>query len=58
VQNATATLRLDRRLARRRGWIASDQLAKELKALPDVAEKAESVDSPQFKAPETPPAGE
>lgn len=43
-------LRLDRRLLRRRGWITQEQLAKDLKALPDVAEKAEQIDSPQLKA--------
>lgn len=33
-------LRLDRRLANRRGWIQSSQLQSELDALPDVADKA------------------
>jgi hypothetical protein len=42
-----AKYRLDRRLALRRGWIASDQLDKELNALPDVSDKGEIVDSPQ-----------
>jgi len=32
-------LRLDRRLASRRGWIAADELARELEALPDVSDK-------------------
>jgi hypothetical protein len=54
VLDLASKLRLDRRLARRRGWISADQLAKDLKALPDVAEKAEQVDSPQFKKQEAP----
>jgi hypothetical protein len=32
-------LRLDRRLIRRRGWIAAEDLARELDALPDVSNK-------------------
>lgn len=32
-------LRLDRRLIRRRGWIASDELTQELEALPDASDK-------------------
>jgi hypothetical protein len=32
-------LRLDRRLIRRRGWIAAEDLARELAALPDVSHK-------------------
>jgi hypothetical protein len=32
-------LRLDRRLIRRRGWIADEDLERELEALPDVADK-------------------
>ena len=34
-----AKLRVDRRLHRRRGWIASEDLKRELDALPDVADK-------------------
>lgn len=34
-------LRLDRRLLRRRGWISSSEMERELAALPDVADKAE-----------------
>jgi hypothetical protein len=33
-------LRLDRRLIRRRSWISSEELERELGALPDVAHKA------------------
>jgi hypothetical protein len=55
VHDPNATFRLDRRLQQRRGWIASEQLEKELSALPDVSEKAELVDSPQHKGSEAPP---
>jgi hypothetical protein len=50
-------LRLDRRLIRRRGWIAPDDLDREIDSLPDVAhkiapsEKAESTDSPSSDEP-------
>ena len=37
-----AKLRVDRRLHRRRGWIASEELQRELEALPDVADKIRS----------------
>ena len=33
------SLRLDRRLTRRRGWISPEELERELEALPDVADK-------------------
>lgn len=33
-------IRLDRRLLQRRGWIGSEELDRELSALPDVSEKA------------------
>ena len=46
MRDGTAQLRLDRRLARRRGWITQDELEKELAALPDVADKAELLDLP------------
>ena len=32
-------LRLDRRLARRSGWISPEELARELESLPDVSHK-------------------
>lgn len=47
MQEYAAKYRLDRRLATRRGWIAQDQLDKDLNALPDVSDKGEIVDSPQ-----------
>jgi hypothetical protein len=56
VEDHNAKFRLDRRLQQRRGWIAPEQLERELSGLPDVAEKGEVVDSPQNKAPETPSA--
>jgi hypothetical protein len=49
VHDATTKFRLDRRLAQRRGWITPEQLEKEVSSLPDVAEKAEVIDSPQSK---------
>ena len=36
-------LRLDRRLIRRRGWIRSAELERELSALPDVSHKVAPV---------------
>ena len=33
------SLRLDRRLVGRRGWIAPEELERELAALPDVSDK-------------------
>lgn len=45
----TSKFDLDRRLLLRRGWIAPDKLEKAINALPDVADKCEGVDSPQFK---------
>ena len=43
---------LDRRLQQRTGWLAPEQLEKELAGLPDVAEKGELVETPQQKASE------
>lgn len=43
-------LRLDRRALRRRGWITSEELRRELAALPDVTDKIEET------GPETAPA--
>lgn len=40
------SLQYDRRLARRRGWITPEKMKAELDALPDLAEKAEPIDSP------------
>jgi hypothetical protein len=40
-------LRLDRRLITRAGWIAPEELERELAALPDVAHKAAPPSEPQ-----------
>ena len=50
MQEHASKFRVDRRLLQRRGWIAPEQLEKELGVLPDVSEKAELVESPQHKA--------
>lgn len=50
-------LRLDRRLLGRPGWIASKDLEEALSGLPDVAEKAQTLeDGEAAKAPEAPAA--
>ncbi|MDX1649717.1 MAG: hypothetical protein R3263_07665 [Myxococcota bacterium] len=43
VHESMRNLRLDKRLLRRRGWIAPEELEKELEALPDAEPKAERV---------------
>ena len=45
-EDAIKQLRPDRRLAGRRGWISSEELARELERLPDVAAKADVIDAP------------
>jgi hypothetical protein len=55
--DATQQLRLDRRLAGRRGWIGGEDLDRELRQLPDVAEKAELVDAPARRREESSPQG-
>jgi hypothetical protein len=37
--DALRNLKLDRRLASRRGWVKPDELTAELAALPDVSDK-------------------
>jgi hypothetical protein len=44
--SAKKPLRLDRRLAGRRGWVAPEEIEREVAALPDVAAKADLVDAP------------
>jgi len=39
-------LRLDRRLAGRRGWIPQEEIDREIAALPDVSAKGELIDAP------------
>ncbi|MBM4381883.1 MAG: hypothetical protein FJ091_00810 [Deltaproteobacteria bacterium] len=56
MQEHATKFRLDRRLAARRGWIAQDQLDKELNTLPDVGDKGEIVESPQQPAGDAAPA--
>lgn len=58
MRDGKAHLRLDRRLALRRGWIAEKELEKELSALPDVAEKGELVDLPGTPTADEPAAEE
>ena len=54
-----STKRSDRRLTRRRDFAGGEQLEKELRTLPDVSDKGELVDSPQFPAqPSSPTAAE
>jgi hypothetical protein len=57
--DATRQLRLDRRLAGRRGWINSEDLTRELERLPDVADKGEVVEVPTARQrDESSPQGE
>ena len=44
VHEHLSHLRLDRRLLRRRGWVAPKELEKELSALPDVQSKARTAE--------------
>jgi hypothetical protein len=41
ARDYTRDLKFDRRLLRRRGWVDSEELEKELADLPDVSHKAE-----------------
>ncbi|MDJ0788937.1 MAG: hypothetical protein QNK05_19195 [Myxococcota bacterium] len=50
VHESMKNLRLDRRLTRRRGWVDPADLASELDALPDVADKAEVVTDDEAEA--------
>ena len=52
-------LRLDRRLAGRRGWTSPEEVEREVHALPDVAAKAELIDAPDVvrRREEAPPEG-
>ena len=53
-------LKLDRRLVRRRGWITKEEFARALEALPDVAQKARTLEEepvPDAEAPPESPAG-
>ena len=46
------TLKFDRRLHNRRGWVQPNELQKLLERLPDAAAEAEWVDAPGAPAPE------
>ena len=54
----TRKLKFDRRLLRRRGWVDSEELEKELADLPDVSHKAQPQDEDGEPSPEPaePPA--
>jgi hypothetical protein len=56
LENA-AKFRLDRRLHQRRGYVMTESVEKALNALPDTAEKAEVVESPQHKGADAPASG-
>ena len=49
-------LKLDRRLIRRRNWISSKDLRRELDALPDVADKAAPIEEDEGEPKEEPTA--
>jgi hypothetical protein len=51
LSDALRDLKLDRRLATRRGWVSPEELAKGLAALPDVADK--KAETPPPSAPES-----
>jgi hypothetical protein len=44
--DAIQLLRLDRRMAGRRGWIGDEELARQLEGLPDVAAKGDLIEAP------------
>ena len=51
-------LRLDRRLTGRRGWLAKDELGRELEALPDAAESATTLGEANDSNESSPPRGD
>jgi len=51
-------LKLDRRLIRRRNWIPSKELQRELDSLPDVADKAAPIEVDEGESQEEPTASE
>jgi hypothetical protein len=52
--DALRNLKLDRRLANRRGWVAPEELAAALAALPDVTDKKADPPPPAAAAGEPP----
>ena len=59
VHDSMRNLKLDKRLARRRGWVEENELETALEGLPDVSEKVElvRVDEPAEASAEAPPPG-
>lgn len=57
-KESTSKLRLDTRLARRRGWIEDAELESELAKLPDVSSKVAGADGPEETPPASAPAAE
>jgi len=51
LSDALRHLRLDRRLAHRRGWVSEEELQKAVAALPDVSDKKAEPPSPPASAP-------
>ena len=43
-EESMRNLRLDKRLARRRGWVGAEELERELQGLPDAADKIKPVE--------------
>lgn len=61
IHDSTRSLKFDRRLLRRRGWVDPEELEKELADLPDVSDKAQPQDeegAPSPEPAEPPPTGE
>jgi hypothetical protein len=53
LQDAIRSLKLDRRLRNRRGWVSEEELARSLADLPDVKDKAaEPAPPPPADAPQ------
>ncbi len=61
IHDFSRSLKFDRRLLRRRGWVDPEELEKELADLPDVSDKAQPQDEEGTTSPEPaepPPTGE
>ena len=58
-RESMAKLKLDKRLARRRGWIAQEDLQQALEDLPDAADKVRRLgdEAPAEATEPVPPAG-
>jgi hypothetical protein len=55
LRDALRDLKLDRRLAHRRGWVSPEELRKGLAALPDVSDKKAEPPPPAPAAAGEPP---